>query len=113
MQLTMQFTIRIDGNTHGLTPWLPDTAAPVHPGVYQRNDPAGPYACWDGRRWRADADTPAAALRQMAFSGHLGASWRGLSAPAPQPCETCRGHGVIDRGDDDSGAALIDPCPDC
>ncbi len=110
----MQFTLQIDGRTYGLTPWLPGSCTPVRPGVYQRNDPAGPFSCWDGRRWRADAATPAEAVRQTAFSRHLAASWRGLSAPSPEPCATCRGHGVIDQGDDEeTGEALIDPCPDC
>ncbi|AKJ29627.1 hypothetical protein AAW51_2936 [Caldimonas brevitalea] len=82
--------------------------------MYQRAFPAGPYSCWDGRQWRYDAVSPDMAALQTAPSGVQAARWRGLSEPPPEHCLTCRGHGVVDHGDDDaSREPLIDPCPDC
>jgi hypothetical protein len=97
-----------------LTPWLDGAATPVRPGVYARRAPAGPFACWDGARWRADAGTPAAAARREGVSRFAAVPWRGLAAPADEPCATCRGHTVLDRGVDvENGADLIEECPDC
>ena len=110
----MQFTIQIDGSAYGLTPWLPGTLAPARAGVYQRNDPAGLYSCWDGSRWRDDAADAPTAVKQMRSSPWQDAPWRGLTDAATEHCATCRGHGVVDRGDDaDTGEPLISPCPDC
>jgi hypothetical protein len=96
------------------TPWFDAAAVPARPGVYERRGGRGRYACWDGARWRRDADSAAAAARQQSPSPIQRAAWRGLGGPAAAPCATCRGHGVVDRGVDlDSGADLIDECPDC
>jgi hypothetical protein len=97
-----------------LTSWLGGQQTPARAGVYARRAPAGPYACWDGARWRADADAPAAAARQQRTSRLQHAAWRGLALPSVAPCATCRGHTVLDRGvDAESGADLIEECPDC
>lgn len=96
------------------TPWLDGGSMPVRAGVYERRPPAGPFACWDGSRWHADASGPAEAARQTRASRFDRAEWRGLAEPSVVPCATCRGHGIIDRGVDvESGADLIDECPDC
>ena len=96
------------------TVWIDSAAAPARPGVYERHTPAGPFACWDGTRWRADAGSAAAAARREEASPIQHAAWRGLVAAAPVPCATCRGQTVIDRGVDiESGADLIAECPDC
>jgi hypothetical protein len=96
------------------TAWLDAETVPWRPGVYERRAPAGPFACWDGARWRADAKTPAAAARRQGASAIQRAAWRGLVAASSAPCATCRGHTVIDRGVDvDNGADLIEECPDC
>ena len=96
------------------TDWLDPDVKPVHPGVYRRQWPGGPYACWDGRRWRADAATPEAAAAKEGISPHVDAPWQGLSTPPAAPCLTCKGHSVVDRGvDEDTGADLITECPDC
>jgi len=96
------------------TPWFDADTAPARPGVYERRAPAGPYACWDGRRWRDDAGSVAAAALREESSAVQRAAWRGLIDAAPAPCPTCRGHTVIDRGvDRESGADLIAECPDC
>jgi len=96
------------------TAWFDADTVPPRPGVYERRAPAGPYACWDGTRWRTDASTPAAAASRQRASATQHAAWRGLAAAASAPCATCRGHTVIDRGVDvESGADLIEECPDC
>jgi len=96
------------------TPWFDAATLPPRPGVYERRAPAGPYTCWDGTRWRADASTPASAASQQRASPTQRAAWRGLVSASAAPCATCRGHTVIDRGVDvESGADLIEECPDC
>ena len=96
------------------TAWFTAATVPRRTGVYERRAPAGPYACWDGKRWRADADTPAAAALREAASANQHAAWRGVATAAPAACVTCRGHTVVDRGIDvESGADLIAECPDC
>jgi hypothetical protein len=105
-----------DSNPTGpeLTPWLDGITRPARAGVYARRAPAGPFACWDGARWRSDAATPAAAAAQQGKSAHDAAPWRGLVKAADAPCATCRGHTVLDHGVDvGSGADLIQECPDC
>ena len=96
------------------TAWFDGATAPARPGVYERRAPAGPYACWDGARWRGDAPSALAAAERERPSAIRRAAWRGLVAAAAAPCATCRGHTVVDRGvDEDSGADLIAECPDC
>ena len=96
------------------TPWFDAAARPAHEGVYERRAPAGPFACWNGRGWNADAATPGQAARQTATSAHRDAAWRGLVEPSDAPCATCRGHTVVDRGfDDERGVDLIAECADC
>ena len=96
------------------TAWFDADTAPARAGVYERRAPAGPYACWDGRRWRADAGSVAAAASRADASAIPRAAWRGLVEAAAAPCATCRGSTVIDRGVDiESGADLIGECPDC
>ena len=96
------------------TPWFDETTRPMRPGVYARRAPAGPFACWDGTRWRADAAEPAKAAKETSASRYGVSSWRGLTAPSNAPCVTCRGHTVLDSGVDvDSGVDLIEECPDC
>ncbi len=96
------------------TPWLEAASLPARAGVYERRAPAGPFACWDGSHWRADAPTASLAARQTGASPHSGAPWRGLRTAVDAPCATCRGHTVLDRGiDAESGADLIEECPDC
>ncbi|MEO8836883.1 MAG: hypothetical protein ABI364_09100 [Caldimonas sp.] len=103
-----------EATASGLTGWLGTDQSPARAGVYARRSPAGPYACWDGARWRADAATVEAAARQGAASLHRRAAWRGLAQATPGECSTCRGHTVIDRGvDSETGADLIAECPDC
>lgn len=95
------------------TAWFDASASPGRAGVYERRAPAGPYSCWDGRRWRADAESAAAASRQEGIARRR-AAWRGLVAESAAPCATCRGQTVVDRGTDvESGADLIEECPDC
>ncbi len=97
-----------------ITRWLDGASAPVRAGVYLRRAPAGPFTCWDGEHWRADAATPAAAAREDRASQFLRSPWRGLIAPSDAPCATCRGHTVLDHGiDAETGADLIEECPDC
>ena len=99
---------------YALTAWLNGNQRPAHAGVYQRTAPAGPYACWGGEGWFADAANPGAAARQEAPSAYQGAPWRGLAQPPQAPCLTCRGHTVLDQGfDEASGRDLIMECPDC
>ena len=50
------------GDARELTPWLAGDESPARAGVYRRRFPAGPFACWDGTRWRDDAATVAAAV---------------------------------------------------
>ena len=105
----------IAANEPQRTVWFDADVAPARPGVYERRAPAGPYACWDGRRWRGDAGSVAAAASREYTSPRQRAAWRGLvSAAASAPCATCRGQTVIDRGVDiESGTDLIVECPDC
>lgn len=96
------------------TPWIDGLLQPVREGVYARRAPAGPYSCWDGAAWYADAATPAAAAAQLARSPWQRAPWRGLTQAPAVPCFACRGHTVIDRGvDTETGRDLIDECPEC
>jgi hypothetical protein len=100
--------------TPARTGWFDATSSPCRAGVYERRAPAGPYACWDGVRWRADAKSAAAAARQEGASPIRDAAWRGLAAASPAPCATCGGRTVLDHGvDADNGADLIEECPDC
>ena len=102
------------GDGRKLTPWLAGDESPARAGVYRRRFPAGPFACWDGARWHDDAATVAAAAREQRPSRRQRAFWRGLVEPAPSPCPTCGGHTVLDHGvDPETGADLIDECPDC
>ena len=104
----------IAANEPERTAWFDADMTPARPGVYERRAPAGPYACWDGRRWRDDAGSVAAAASSAGASAIQRAAWRGLVEAAPVACATCRGHTVVDRGVDiDSGADLIAECPDC
>jgi len=104
----------IAANEPERTAWFDAETAPARPGVYERRAPAGRYACWDGRRWREDAASVAAAASSEDASALQRAAWRGLVDAAPSPCATCRGSTVIDRGIDvESGTDLIAECPDC
>ena len=97
-----------------LTGWIGGEARPVREGVYERREPAGPYACWSGGAWRADASSPAEAVAQAAASDFPAAPWRGLAEAPDSVCLTCRGHGVLDAGvDPESGRDRIGECPDC
>jgi len=96
------------------TGWFDAAALPARPGVYERRGGGARYACWDGSRWRRDADSAAAAARQQSASAIQRAPWRGLAEASPAPCSTCRGHTVVDHGvDAETGADLIEECPDC
>lgn len=104
----------IDAEEGQRTAWFDASAVPARAGVYERRTPAGRFSCWDGARWRRDAANVAAAARQQAASAFQRAPWRGLAHASAAPCATCRGHTVVDRGVDvDSGADLIEECPDC
>jgi hypothetical protein len=97
-----------------LTPWLAGAERPARAGVYRRRFPGGPYACWDGTAWRVDAATVAAAAGQERRSLCQDAAWRGLVERAAVACPTCGGRTVLDRGIDvETGADLIEECPDC
>ena len=97
-----------------LTGWLPGSAHPVRGGIYERQSPAGPYACWGGQHWYADAQTPTEASRKHGLSRNQSVPWRGIGEPTSDRCATCRGHGVLDRGfDEDAARDLIEECPDC
>ena len=97
-----------------LTAWLPGSSTPVREGVYERRVSDGSYSCWNGRTWNRDAETPAAAAGATEPSAFQNASWRGLAEPSNQPCVTCQGHTIIDRGhDDEAGVDRFDECPDC
>lgn len=97
-----------------VTEWFDARSRPVHEGVYERLFPAGPYSCWNGASWNADASDPTAAARQPRPSAWQDARWRGLLEASAEPCATCRGHTVVDRGfDEDSGEDLIAECVDC
>ena len=96
------------------TAWHRGRTPPLRAGVYERRPPAGPFACWDGKRWRQDAASAAAASRQEGASAWQRAPWRGLVQASHALCATCRGHTVLDHGvDAESGADLIEECPDC
>lgn len=97
-----------------VTDWFDAGVRPAHEGVYERLFPAGPYSCWNGAGWNADAPDPGAAAGQAAPSAFQEARWRGLIEASAEPCATCRGHTVVDRGfDEDSGEDLIAECADC
>ncbi|MBA3598400.1 MAG: hypothetical protein H0W40_13645 [Methylibium sp.] len=105
---------RKNGAGHALTGWLDGSHRPTHRGVYARKEPAGPYACWGGEGWFADAATPQAAALEEAPSAHQAAPWRGLAKPPAAPCLTCRGHTVLDHGyDEQTELDTIMECPDC
>jgi hypothetical protein len=96
------------------TAWFDPATLPARAGVYERRAPAGPFACWDGVRWRRDVASIAAAARQEGASKVPRAAWRGLVEPSPAPCATCRGRTVLDRGiEAETGTDLIEECPDC
>jgi hypothetical protein len=97
------------------TDWLPGHLKPVHEGVYRRHFPGGPYACWSAHQgWRRDASSPEEAAAESRLAKQQNLKWRGRTRPSSQPCGTCRGQGVLDRGvDPDSGRDLIGECPDC
>jgi hypothetical protein len=96
------------------TAWFDAATSPARAGVYERRAPAGPFACWDGVRWRRDVEGVAAAARQEGTSKLQQVAWRGLVEPASAPCATCRGRTVLDHGiDAGTGADLIEECPDC
>lgn len=97
------------------TDWFAGRLKPVREGVYRRQFPAGPYACWSAHQgWHDDAATPEDAAGQTRIARRQDAPWRGRTRPSSQPCGTCRGHGVLDRGvDADTGSDLINECPDC
>ena len=100
--------------TTARTRWFDAAVLPARPGVYERRGGSGRYACWDGARWRGDADGAAAAALQESASSVQRAPWRGLAEASAQACSTCRGHTVVDRGTDaETGADLIGECPDC
>ncbi|MDQ6685448.1 MAG: hypothetical protein M3Z16_09990 [Pseudomonadota bacterium] len=103
------------GPQPAMTPWLAGALRPVRAGVYRRAAPAGPFACWDGRRWRRDATSAAAAAQETGPSPiQDGVRWRGLAVASSRPCATCGGSTVIDHGLV-AGAEVdrIDECPDC
>lgn len=105
---------RNHGAGYALTDWLDARQRPAHAGVYERQKPAGPYACWSGAGWFADAATPEAAAWQEAPSAYPSAPWRGLAQPPGAPCLTCRGHTLLDHGyDEESDRDNIMECPDC
>lgn len=104
----------IDRETMRVTDWFDAKTPPAREGVYERDAPAGPFACWDGQAWKADAKAPADAARAARSSPIQAARWRGLVERTDRPCATCGGHTVVDRGiDAESGDDLIDECPDC
>ncbi len=97
-----------------VTDWFGPSSRPGREGVYERLSPGGPFTCWNGRAWNADAHSPADAAKQTGISAHQAAAWRGIVQQVDAPCATCRGHTVIDRGHDpDTGDDLIAECPDC
>jgi hypothetical protein len=103
-----------DMTTMTTTGWFSGSVRPVHEGVYQRRFPAGPYSCWSGQRWFGDAATAAVAATALEASRYPSAEWRGLRTPSSLPCAACRGHGVIDQGEDDpAGWPLLRDCPEC
>lgn len=99
--------------TEALTDWFDGDLVPRHVGVYKRAYPAGPYSCWDARQWRLDAATPGDAARQLEPSAYQQVRWRGLASPSGEPCETCRGHGIVDLGPGEEDDLAMQPCPDC
>jgi len=110
----MTTTIRLGRETLDVSPWLDARVRPAHEGVYQRRVDGDAFSCWNGRRWNADAPTPSAAADVRRPSSPQRVAWRGLNQPSDQPCATCNGHTVIDRGhDEESGVDLIDECTDC
>jgi hypothetical protein len=106
--------ILVGRRRYALTGWIAGDALPAREGVYERREPAGPYACWCGGGWRADASSPAEAVVQTAASDFPASPWRGLAEAPDSVCLTCSGHGVLDAGfDAASGRDLIAECPDC
>ncbi|MEP7057026.1 MAG: hypothetical protein ABI809_04555 [Caldimonas sp.] len=97
-----------------LTAWIAGLEPPRREGVYMRHSPAGPYSCWSGDRWFGDAAVPEAAAASRQPSKYRSAPWRGLATAPSEPCWSCRGHTVIDRGyDAESDVDLIDECIEC
>ena len=97
-----------------LTDWFEGSVEPARAGIYERRGGEARFACWDGSRWRRDADSASAAARQQSASPVQRAAWRGLVEASSAPCATCRGHTVVDQGIDvETGADLIAECPDC
>jgi len=110
----MTTTIRLGRSTFEVSAWLDARVRPTHEGVYQRRIDGTAFSCWNGRLWNAEAATPAAAADRRRPSDRQRAAWRGLTQPSAQPCATCKGHTVVDRGhDEDSGRDLIEECSDC
>ena len=103
-----------NGRPPPLTRWQAPSERPQEAGVYMREGRAGPYACWDGVRWRAGAESPAAAACEPGSAASTPARWRGLARPSGLSCPTCRGQTVLDHGvDAETGADVIHECPDC
>lgn len=107
----------IDSTSHDDTPvtdWLPGSIHPVHEGVYERRVSDGSFSCWNGTRWKEDAQSPALAAGKVAPSRDQNASWRGLAVQSDLPCATCKGETVVDGGyDEESERDLLGECPDC
>jgi len=97
------------------TAWMSSADRPAHEGVYERAFPGGPFACWNGQTWNADAASIDEAAAATEASRYQRLSWRGLVDPPERPCATCKGHTVVDRGlfEGDEGEDRIVECPDC
>lgn len=80
----MDNQVEIGATRYRLSDWHDGSLAPWERGVYMRLPPDGPYALWDGRRWRREADEPDAAAEATALSANQFALWRGLAVPAAQ-----------------------------
>ena len=106
--------VTVDGDTLETTAWFSAFSRPSREGVYQRRGLAGPFSCWNGRTWNAEAASPAEAAGRTEPSVRQWAPWRGLVAQHDAPCATCGGRTIVDRGvDAETDADLIDECPDC
>ena len=107
-------TTRVGSTTLEVSPWLDARFRPAHEGVYQRRVDGDAFSCWNGRLWNTDAPTPAAAAHSRKPSDRQRVAWRGLTRPSNEPCATCQGHTVVDRGhDEENGIDLIEECSDC
>lgn len=96
------------------TPWFDASTPPVREGPYRRRYPAGPFSCWTGQAWYGDAHSPQAAAAAKQASRHQQVPWQGLARLSDLPCSACKGHGVIDLGDDDAqGWPLLRECATC